>query len=219
MQKPTKEMLRPAVELYVKQGRFCQADPYNSHLAIIYQLREQFSDNCNYLEIGSLFGFSMIHALLSETSGVFVGVDLFQESGRISISGSAVNDYTSDTESRGLHRDKTADLVDQCNIHEHPVTFIQGNSQLPKIQSTVQSVCKEFDIMFIDGDHSYEGVKSDFHAYEPLLAQGGYLLLDDQDYSTISRFINEIKNNDRYEWIPCSGYDRKFEGYFRKLLK
>ena len=67
--------LTDAISLYKKEARFCQKTPENSHLTVIYKLRESFGENCDYLEIGSLFGFSMVNATRSKTSGKFVGVD------------------------------------------------------------------------------------------------------------------------------------------------
>lgn len=35
------------------------------------------------------------------------------------------------------------------------------------------------DLIFIDGDHSYEGIKRDVEKYVPLLREGGYFILHD----------------------------------------
>ena len=35
------------------------------------------------------------------------------------------------------------------------------------------------DFLFIDGDHTYEGVKSDFEMYSPLVRSGGLIALHD----------------------------------------
>jgi predicted O-methyltransferase YrrM len=42
------------------------------------------------------------------------------------------------------------------------------------------------DLLFIDGDHSYEGVKADFANYSSLVRPGGLIVLHDivPDYST-----------------------------------
>ena len=41
--------------------------------------------------------------------------------------------------------------------------------------------CDQFDLIFIDGDHRYDGVKSDFEAYRPLLSSRGVILFHDVD--------------------------------------
>jgi predicted O-methyltransferase YrrM len=39
--------------------------------------------------------------------------------------------------------------------------------------NNVKDFCNEFDLIFIDGDHSYEGVKRDFEMYKRLLSPRG----------------------------------------------
>jgi predicted O-methyltransferase YrrM len=38
---------------------------------------------------------------------------------------------------------------------------------------------REIDLLFIDGDHSYEGVKADFHAYRRFVAPNGVIAIHD----------------------------------------
>jgi len=51
-------------------------------------------------------------------------------------------------------------------------TFLQGDSKKMEWD-------KEIDILLIDGDHSYEGVKADYLKYEPFVKEGGVILLHD----------------------------------------
>lgn len=37
----------------------------------------------------------------------------------------------------------------------------------------------KFDLIYLDGDHTEEGVRADIEAYSPLLRKGGYLIGDD----------------------------------------
>ncbi len=60
-------------------------------------------------------------------------------------------------------------------------TFIKANSQLPETANSVRNICGSFDFIFIDGDHSYEGVKRDFELYRPLLSERGYIGFHDID--------------------------------------
>lgn len=50
------------------------------------------------------------------------------------------------------------------------------------------------NLLVIDGDHSYEGVKFDFDNYYPLLQPGGYVIFDDYnatEWPGVQRFIDE----------------------------
>jgi len=55
------------------------------------------------------------------------------------------------------------------------------------------------DLLFIDGDHSYEGVKSDFEMYSPLVRSGGVIAFHDivpgreSDVGGVPRFWKETK--------------------------
>jgi predicted O-methyltransferase YrrM len=51
-------------------------------------------------------------------------------------------------------------------------------------ESTIRSIQKllngrQLDFLFIDGDHSYEGVKQDFDMYSPLVRTGGLIAFHD----------------------------------------
>jgi predicted O-methyltransferase YrrM len=62
----------------------------------------------------------------------------------------------------------------------------------------------EIDLLFIDGNHSYQGVKNDFLKYSPFVAKNGLIIIDDYTpiYTGIIKFTNEtIKNNKNYEII------------------
>ena len=57
------------------------------------------------------------------------------------------------------------------------VHAIRGLSQDPAIVEEVTG--NEFEIVYIDGDHSFEAVCSDIANYGPCVCPGGYLVLDD----------------------------------------
>lgn len=58
------------------------------------------------------------------------------------------------------------------------ITLIAKDSHDKK---TVKEIAKfaPFDFIFIDADHTYEGAKTDFDNYMPLLAEGGIMALHD----------------------------------------
>lgn len=74
------------------------------------------------------------------------------------------------------------------------------------------------DLLFIDGDHSYEGVKKDFDLYSKIISEHGLILIHDSDpsYSETlivsedakkdffpfdgpSKLVKELENND--DWV------------------
>lgn len=71
------------------------------------------------------------------------------------------------------------------------------------------------DFMFIDGDHTYEGVKADFYNFSPLVKPGGYVAFHDilktDDHISrgcrVEEFWTEIKNKHEYwEFIDNNSY-------------
>jgi len=61
------------------------------------------------------------------------------------------------------------------------IVFFDGSSYAPQTVTKVERALggRKLDVLFIDGDHRYEGVKSDFLRYRHLVAEGGYILLHD----------------------------------------
>lgn len=77
-----------------------------------------------------------------------------------------------------------ADVPMQWDV---PCNLIEGYS--PDALEGLEGV---FDLIIVDGDHSYEGVRKDLEALVPYLAADGYLLAHDAHYGEISRAIDEV---------------------------
>jgi len=60
-------------------------------------------------------------------------------------------------------------------------TFIEGNSHESSTYDTLVNALKgrQIDFLFIDGDHTYEGVKQDYEMYSGLVKRGGYIAFHD----------------------------------------
>lgn len=64
-----------------------------------------------------------------------------------------------------------------------------------------------FDLIMIDADHSYEGVKSDFNLYSELVSEGGVIVLHDVIQNIfdpsiqVNRFWDEIKKTHKTQEI------------------
>ena len=62
---------------------------------------------------------------------------------------------------------------------------------------------RTIDFLFIDGDHTYQGVKMDFEMYSPLVRKGGLIAFHDivtcGSGCEVNRFWNDIKSVSRHE--------------------
>ena len=81
-------------------------------------------------------------------------------------------------------KDITISNTNRFNKYNNNYYYIQGDSkkestvlELNNILNTLDS--NEIDILFIDGDHSYFGVESDFIQYSKYVKSGGYIVFDD----------------------------------------
>jgi predicted O-methyltransferase YrrM len=62
-----------------------------------------------------------------------------------------------------------------------------GDSQTEQTKEKVREFCPQYDLIFIDGDHSYDGVRRDFELYQELLSPRGYIVFHDIDPDHIFR--------------------------------
>lgn len=86
-------------------------------------------------------------------------------------------------------------------------SFAQMNPPGGTLGSPVQLYEPFLDFLFIDGDHSYSGVKKDWEDYSPFVKKGGIVVLHDINDSErhrernvfVSKFWQEIKDDPRFD--------------------
>jgi predicted O-methyltransferase YrrM len=74
--------------------------------------------------------------------------------------------------------------TEQLSFYAKPaqkIEFLAGSSYAPQTVSYVKRLLrgKQFDFLFIDGDHSYNGVAQDFLSYYETVRPGGLIALHD----------------------------------------
>jgi predicted O-methyltransferase YrrM len=92
--------------------------------------------------------------------------------------------------------------------HNQKMHLVRKNSHLPSTLGTVKNILntRKLDLLFIDGDHTYNGVRKDFEMYGKLVKHGGIIAFHDICPSPITgcgvnRYWNEIKSNYSYAEI------------------
>lgn len=62
---------------------------------------------------------------------------------------------------------------------EQSLVLLRGDSHEAAMRERVAGLVAGIDLLFIDGDHTYEGVKRDFEDYAPLVREGGLIAFHD----------------------------------------
>jgi len=90
------------------------------------------------------------------------------------------------------------------------IICLAGNSHYHEVKRAVEARLKPhlLDVLYIDADHSYDGVAADFHLYSPLVRMGGVIIFHDivpdykarygiktvSDVGGVPQFWSEIKS-------------------------
>ena len=150
----------------------------HQHHHIIYDIAKSYPEDylLNYLEIGCGAGASACLMLQRPNTNV----------------------TTIDT---GVMVDQVIAIqnMDNHNPHKNKFSYIKGDSHLPEIRECIE---KKVDILFIDGDHSFYGVISDFNLYQDLVLKGGYIIFDDY-----SHFIGCPEIKGAVDSLNLEGYE------------
>lgn len=178
---------------YVERGMKGRAAGNIEDLIIRYLLR-YFSSlnetgeekNQCHLEIGSLFGavtiFSCHAVQLAEKEFLTVVIDPFE--GYYGQDLDIVTKLKADEETFWSN-------LRQFGFQEDMVRVVKGLST----DEEIIKHCKKLKVpsLIIDGDHSYDGIKSDWINYSPLVVPGGYVLIDDYlntNWPEVTKFVN-----------------------------
>lgn len=84
--------------------------------------------------------------------------------------------------------------------------FLRGDSHSKEIANRVSRILRQdkVDFLFIDGDHTYKGVKRDFEMYSKLVRQRGIIAFHDvvpglpERVGGVPKFWNEVKSQSNY---------------------
>jgi hypothetical protein len=194
-------------EFKTKNGVFLNADRYKY---LIDWVSNNYCDNI--LEIGVWRG-DTSEALLKSSLNPKVkyhGVDLFEESNEMIIRmESSLKANTTDIVKKRLE-----------NISKNVVLY-KGYSK--EIFPFLEKSDLKFDLIFIDGGHSYETVKEDFFQYSRLLSSKGAIFLDDYTEEPsllgVKHFVDKhLLIDDLYVVKILDGRIDKYRGYEYKMV-
>ncbi|MDD2753533.1 MAG: class I SAM-dependent methyltransferase [Candidatus Portnoybacteria bacterium] len=91
--------------------------------------------------------------------------------------------------------------------NKQQIYLIRKDSHREETLAEVKKILngRPIDFLFIDGDHSYDGIKRDFELYSPLVRRGGIIALHDvarhplQVNCRVDMFWQELKDKHEFE--------------------
>ena len=163
-------------------GCICQSP----NIQRLKELKDEMGDKCKvYCETGTLYGGSMILQMSSATPCFFIGIDLYN-----GYYGSTYDPHRQiDLKD---HLNIVKDNIDKNNPHNHQYELIKGDST---DKSIADKVDKEIDYLFIDGDHSEQGVWGDWINYKDKVSKGGIVVFDnynDNNWREVKPTVDNI---------------------------
>lgn len=109
----------------------------------------------------------------------------------------------------GGHVEQRARLYESFAVDQQRVSFIPGDSHTDATRERVETELfgREVDLLFIDGDHSEEGVRTDYVLYRDLVRAGGAIAFHDivagdpQLVGGVPRFWQSVRTPEAKEFI------------------
>ncbi len=141
---------------------------------MLMQLALNAGDGFTALEIGSYLG----------ASTAFLGFSALHKNGTVH----AVDPWTNNAMGSEGERDTFGEFRRNTASFEHYIVPHRGTSAEIHARETVIPC----NLLFIDGDHSYDAVAADLRMWLPSLKPGGTLAMHDIDSPPVAQAFNEI---------------------------
>lgn len=145
-----------------------------------------------YVEIGVLYGGSIIEQMKDSQECFFIGIDAFN-----GYYGEEYDKYRNINLKN--HLEIVESNINENNPNNHKYKLLKGYSQ--DMIEDFRNLNVKIDLLFIDGDHSYNGVINDFNNYFEFLNKDGFIIFDnynDNCWIEVKTAVDEIieKNKD-----------------------
>ena len=138
------------------------------------------------LEIGSYLG----------ASTAFLALAAHLRDGRVD----AIDTWANDAMGREPTQDTHGRFLANIHAWRHYVRPIRAHSAAAALTYT-----DPLDLLFIDGDHSYEGALADLRGFAPRLKKGGWLAMHDFTYADVRRAFDEAVGDARVTDLSQTG--------------
>lgn len=174
--------------LFSKKGALIQPWQFKEEILNLAKVYEEHKPAV-VLEIGTANGGTLfMHSKLAADNALIISVDL--PGGRF---GGGYPEWKTPLYKSFAKSGDTIELV-RANSHEQ--------STMDRVKNILGT--RKLNYLFIDGDHTYEGVKKDFNLYKTLVKENGIIVFHDVAHHhnsscEVDKFWNEIKGNYKFK--------------------
>ena len=161
-------------------------------------IKNNVKENGIIVEIGVHGGGSLLKTadLLINKNIKLFGIDCWENIHKIGINGKPNNFWTESSLNKFLylHKENYTNLNKIINHYDYKfIELIKGFSTEKMIVNKFDD--NSIDAIYIDGDHSYEGVINDLDLYYPKVKKNGLILLDDyKNFKGVKKAVDEFCN-------------------------
>ena len=157
------------------------------------------------VEIGSLYGWTLQHFIhYGQDEATVVAIDL------------PVRNFVGPNDWRVEKQEKNykEEWPKWAKAKKCKLYLIPDASQKPQTLQKTKDIFKgeQIDFLFIDGDHTYQGVKTDFELYSPLVRKGGIVAFHDigkNEEGGVYNLWQELKQNYKHQEFLHEANDEK----------
>lgn len=162
------------------------------------------------LEVGVAWGYHAEHILLHLPRIHYTGIDPY-------LSGYDKNDAFPSFVAE-LFKDSEQTAMDRL----YEAVKIELNEKFPgrvtidreKSTDWIERKSDKFDVIFLDGDHTFDTVKKELSGFWSALNEGGVLVGDDYDWPEVKKAVDEFANEQKLDVKFLSKESRGYPTYF-----
>tara|TARA_Y100000816_G_C26068288_1_gene561583 strand:+ start:68 stop:607 length:540 start_codon:yes stop_codon:yes gene_type:complete len=161
------------------------------------------------MEIGVHNGGSISMILSSNNKNInIIGIDLFEdmydESKHLNKEKFTKYQYFKRDNLSMIKTHNNLNKLKEIYNNNSNINLIQGNSYFDETEHKFKKEINnnKLDLLFIDGDHTLDGVKNDYERYSKYVKKGGYIIFDDYHHPIIKEYCNKLlKDNSSIKMI------------------
>ena len=143
-----------------------------------------------YLEIGVAMG-EHAEQVLRDRNIYYTGIDHWKYDTTMEHEKNKIKNWNTQEKWDDVYKS----VLKKLSKFEDRASIIRGSSR-----DVVPTLVHKYDVIYVDGDHSYEGAKKDLELSLEVLAEDGKIIVDDLQYPSVAQAFREfLQENEQLE--------------------